>query len=243
MRITFGGELNRFQQPRSPGKFYPLDVEPDLAVDNPAHIQQVLDDLGLRAGVALDGPQPLGKVLLVAGAAPDQSLQNGDSRRTRSCERVARNSSLTQPTRFSSLRAARSPASRDSVHPISLCWLKYSADLILWQEASRRSRRWQYRLHGSFQHGDVPKHLHGPPARWSVDLHDQSDDRQVRQGRLLPGSDQGGNVMKQRVRSARGPRHRPRFPCAPCTVRRAGTIQQILLYSASLVAQTREQTR
>jgi hypothetical protein len=41
----------------------PLHVEPDLAADDAAHVEQVFDDLRLRASVALNGLKALAQVL------------------------------------------------------------------------------------------------------------------------------------------------------------------------------------
>ena len=46
-----------------------LDVEAELAADDAAHVEQVLDELGLGAGVALDDLEALGEVVGVGAAA------------------------------------------------------------------------------------------------------------------------------------------------------------------------------
>ena len=46
-----------------------LHVEADLAGDDAAHVEQVVDQLGLGAGVALDGVEALGERRLVFAAA------------------------------------------------------------------------------------------------------------------------------------------------------------------------------
>ena len=47
------------------GQIRPLHIQPHLSGNDPAHIEQVLDELGLRSCISLDGVQPLFQVGLI----------------------------------------------------------------------------------------------------------------------------------------------------------------------------------
>ena len=94
-----------------------LDVEAHLARGDPAHVEQVVDELGLHARVALDGLEAA-SVVRRGPSAPrrrtcDQPRIALSGVRS-SCESVARNSSFISLMRSASVRAARSLSSSAS---------------------------------------------------------------------------------------------------------------------------------
>ena len=49
------------------GEFYSLHVEPDFTRNNPAHIEQIFDELGLQANVSVNDINPFRDCLRIAG--------------------------------------------------------------------------------------------------------------------------------------------------------------------------------
>ena len=73
---TIGGELD------------PLHVEPDLAGDDPVHVEQVLDQLRLRARVALDRLEARGAVSASSASRAQQDLGPAEDRVERRAQLV-----------------------------------------------------------------------------------------------------------------------------------------------------------
>ena len=98
-----------------------LDVQPHLARGDPAHVEQVLDELRLHAGVSLDDLQPLVDLGLAHGArdaacATSRESRSGVSSARGTGSRGTRPSS-SWPARPHRARTARSPAAASAPRP------------------------------------------------------------------------------------------------------------------------------
>ena len=119
-----GGGLDRFDRGADDGgQIDALDVEPDLAGDDAAHVEQIFDDLRLSAGVALDDLDPFGgfrrRELIAA-----EDLRPAEDGVERDCGARARAWRGTRPSFGSPVRArcgrrAPTPAVvRDRARPV-----------------------------------------------------------------------------------------------------------------------------
>ncbi len=111
-----GGRHDRFDRAEDDrGKVGRLDIEPHLARDNAIHVEQILNQLCLGAGIALDRFESLLQIVFFRAKVQDLGPAQDRIERVRSSWlSVARKSSLSWLARSASLRAERSRWSSDS---------------------------------------------------------------------------------------------------------------------------------